>query len=387
MRHVKSIFVSICSLILISANAQEKKLSVSGYVSAMPSIIVQQQAETDIWWQGLVHNRLNFSGQIHKYFRVDVGMRNRFITGSEILLNPQGISYDAGWLDLSWNVKESKYAVLNTSFDRLHFTFEKDKWKLQLGRQRINWGQTFVWNANDIFNTYSFFDFDYPERSGCDAVRLTYYSNATSLLELAASINHNDEVTTAFLYRWNWKNIDFQIIAGEQSGKDLIIGGAVTSDVKGLNIRSEASYFHPVKNSIDTSGIVAVSLGLDYVFSNSLMLQAEALYNNVGKDVSNGSGLMALYAAPLSAKRLSICEWNVFAQVSYPFTPRLNGSLSGMYFIDMQSFYTGLSLDYSIITNLDFSFVAQYFYLNNENFPNGTNMHVFMGFARVKYSF
>jgi hypothetical protein len=314
-------------------------------------------------------------------------MRNRLIIGSDILLNPQSISYDQGWLDLSWNLKESKYAVLNTSFDRLHLTFEKDKWKLQLGRQRINWGQTFVWNANDIFNTYSFFDFDYPERSGCDAVRLTYYSNETSLLELAASINYNDEVTAAFLYRWNWKNIDFQTIAGEQSGKDLIIGGAITSDIKGLNIRSEASYFHPIKNIIDTSGIVAISLGLDYIFSNSLMLQAEALYNNVGKDVSNGSGLMALYAAPLSAKQLSICEWNIFAQVSYPLTPRLNGSLSGMYFIDMQSFYTGLSLDYSIITNLDFSFVTQYFYLNKENFPNRKDMHVFMGFARVKYSF
>ena len=387
MRHVKSILILLCSLMLISANAQEKKLSVSGYVSGMPSIIVQQQTETEVWWQGLVHNRLNFNGQINKYFRIDVGMRNRLITGSDILLNPQSISYDAGRLNLSCNIKESKFAVLNSSFDRLHLTFEKDKWKLQLGRQRINWGQTFVWNANDIFNTYSFFDFDYPERSGCDALRLTYYSNETSLLELAASLNRNDEVTTALLYRWNWKNIDFQVLAGEQAGKDIIIGGAITSDIKGLNIRSEASYFHPIKSIIDTSGIVAVSFGLDYVFSNSLMLQAEALYNNVGKDASNGSGLMALYAAPLSAKRLSICEWNIFTQVSYPFTPRFNGSLSGMYFIDMQSFFTGMSLDYSIITNLDFSFVAQYFYLNKDNFPNRKDMHVFLGFARVKYSF
>jgi hypothetical protein len=51
----------------------------SGYVSGMPSLIVQQpNAET--WWQALIHNRLNFSWQMTKYLRVDAGMRNRFIT-------------------------------------------------------------------------------------------------------------------------------------------------------------------------------------------------------------------------------------------------------------------------------------------------------------------
>jgi len=286
---------------------------------------------------------------------------------------------------LSWNwVETDNYpSLLNTTFDRLNITFEKNKWKLQLGRQRINWGQTFVWNPNDLFNTYSFFDFDYPERPGCDAFRTTYYHSETSSSELAVSANHENKVTAALMHRWNSNHVDYQIIAGSLAETDLVLGGALTSDIKGLNFRGEFSYFHPIKNLTDTSGIVAVSTGADYIFSNSLMLQTEVLYNNVSSN--NGYGLLAMYAAPLSAKNLSICKWNVFVNATYPITPRLNGSLSSMYFVDIKSCYAGFSLDYSIIENLDFSFFTQYFSTFGNSQPG--NMQVLLGFARLKYSF
>jgi hypothetical protein len=366
-----------CLLFFCQAlSAQE----LSGYVNGMPSVIVQQPGN-ETWWQALVHNRLNFGWQMTDHLRIDAGMRNRYIAGSQAMVNPASISNDPGWADLSWNWTEHKGGVGNTAFDRLHLTFEKGKWKLQAGRQRVNWGQTFVWNANDLFNTYSFFDFDYPERPGCDAFRGTYYHNATASSELAVSVNHDGKITAALMNRWNKKGIDYQIIAGQQAETDLVIGGAVTGDFNGLNLRSEMSYFHPIKNLTDTSGIVAIAVGADYIFSNSLMLQTEILYNNVGK----GGGLMDIYTAPLSAKRMSICDWNIFANATYPITPRLNGSLSSMYFVNIQSCYAGISLDYSLITNLDFSFIAQYFSTFG-NSPAG-NLNILLGFARLKYSF
>jgi len=360
----------------------------SGYVSGMPSFIIQ--SPTGDWllpsseWQALAHNRLNFSWQISEHLRFDAGMRNRFITGSEKMINPESIGADAGLIDMSWNWASGKNALLNTTFDRLNFTFEKNNWKLQAGRQRINWGQTFVWNPNDIFNTYSFFDFDYPERPGCDAFRTTYFHNETSSSELAVSVNRDSKITAALLHRWNRNNVDYQLIAGEQAETDLVLGGALTSDIKGLNFRGEFSYFHPIRNLADTSGIVALSVRADYMFSNTLMLQAEILYNNVGKDFSE-NGLMGLYSAPLSAKHLSICNWNIFAQASYSIVPRLNCSLSGMYFIDVKSRYTGISLDYSVIENLDCSIITQFF----STFGNSRlgDMKVLLGFARLKYSF
>jgi len=354
----------------------------SGYISGMPSIIAMHPGG-DTWHHILVHNRLNFGQQMTDSLRVDVGMRNRFITGSEAMLDPQGISHDPGWADLSWNWAEGSNALANTSFDRAFVTYEKDRLRLQVGRQRINWGQTFVWNPNDIFNTYSFFDFDYPERPGTDAFRGTYHHSATSSSEVAMSVNHENKITAAILHRWNSNNVDYQVIVGELAETDFVLGGSVTTDVMGLNLRSEISYFHPIKDRDDNDGTVAISVGADYIFSNSLMLQIETLYNSIGKNQPD-NGLAGLYAVPLSAKNLSVSEWNLFAQVSYPITPRLNGALSGMYFVDIQSYYAGVSLDYSLAANLDLSFIAQYFASFDNSLPN---TQMFMGFTRLKYSF
>jgi hypothetical protein len=349
----------------------------------MPSVIWQNQS-SDIWWQNLLHNRLNFGLQLSENLRVDAGMRNRLMTGSEAMIDPESAGSDNGWADLSWNWATGQKALGNTAFDRLNITFERDRWKLQLGRQRINWGQTFVWNPNDIFNTYSFFDFDYPERPGGDALRATYFHNETASTEFAVALNREGRATAALLHHWNWRNVDYQLIAGEQAETDIVVGGAWTGDFSGLNFRGELSYFHPVRHAADTGGTVAVSIGADYIFANSLMLQAEVLYNNVGNTFA-GNGLMGLYAAPLSAKYLSICDWNVFAQASYPVTPRLNASLSGMYFVDIQSCYAGLSMDYSVAENLDFSFIAQLF--STVGHSSLGDMRFLLGFARLKYSF
>ncbi len=375
----------LCIIHCSSLAAQEKKIEFSGYVSDMPSVIMPQQDSAWLW-ENLVHNRLNFGWQTFKHWRLDASMRNRLMSGNMLKQTgyAESIGFDKGWLDMSWNIIDSKNVLLNTTFDRLFITFEKNKWNLKLGRQRINWGQTLVWNPNDIFNTYSFFDFDYVERSGCDAFRGTYYHSETSSTELAASVDYSDKVTVALLHRWNHKNFDYQVMGGVLTESDIVVGGAWSGDFKGLNFRGEFSYFQPIENFADTTGVAAVSVGVDYLFKNSLMLQAEVLYNKQESTFS-GEGLLALYAAPLSAKHLSICDWNVFAQASYPVTPRLNVALSGMYFVDVQSCYTGLSVDFSVIENLDFSFITQYFTTIGKS--DLGDMQSWLGFLRLKYSF
>ncbi|MDR0711570.1 MAG: hypothetical protein LBF67_04390 [Prevotellaceae bacterium] len=381
-RGAKTLCASLC-LFCATLHSQAAAQELSGYVTGMPSVIAAQPSG-DTWWQAMAHNRLNFGWQLSKAWRVDAGARTRFITGSEAMVDPEATGADMGWADLSWSLASGKNALLNTSVDRLLVTLEKEKWQLQLGRQRINWGQTFVWNPNDIFNTHSFFDFDYPERPGCDAFRATCYHSETASSELAVSVSHEGKTTAALLHHWSWKNIDYQLIAGEQAQADVVLGGACTGDLGGLNLRGEFSFFHPLKNFSDTATTIAASVGLDYTFGSSLMLQAEALYNNVG-DIFAGSGLMGLYSAPLSAKYLSICDWNVFGQASYPVTPRLNAAVSTMYFVDVNACYAGISVDYSIAENLDFSFIAQYFStLGNSGL---SEMQTILAFTRIKYSF
>ena len=94
------------------------------------------------------------------------------------------IGSDQGFVDLSWNILNEQSFFLNTTIDRLWVDLNYGKFQARIGRQRINWGQTLVWNPNDIFNAYSFFDFDYIERPGSDAVRLQYYPGSSSALKL-----------------------------------------------------------------------------------------------------------------------------------------------------------------------------------------------------------
>jgi hypothetical protein len=356
-------FLVIASLagLACSLSAQKNRPELSGYLSNLASVVAQYP--TGEWrWENLLHNRLNAGWQFAERWRIDAGMRNRYIVG---------------------NIGEK--SKLHAAFDRLYLAFEQGKWNLQLGRQRVNWGQTLVWNPNDLFNAYSFFDFDYAERPGCDAFRATRYHSPTASTELAVSLSTSRRMTAALLHHWNLNSFDYQAMGGLYEGSDLVVGGAWSGDFGGLNFRGEFSIFQPLgKQPADSALSVAASVGVDYIFSNSLLLQAEALYNRAG-GASSSAGLMGLYAAPLSAKRLSVSDWNVFAQASYPLSPRLHSSISALCFAEIQSYYAGFTLDYSLAGNLDLSCIAQYF-ASTEKSALG-NMQVLLAFVRLKYSF
>jgi len=375
-----------------------------GYINDMPSGIWLNQPTSTFYWQNILHNRMNFGWQINKNFRFDASARTRLLTGSSQMLDANQINADKGVVDMSWNVFGGENAILNMSLDRLNFTFEKNKISLTLGRQRINWGQNFVWNPNDIFNTYSFFDFDYPERAGCDALRAIYYHSAVSSSEFAVSLSHKNEITAAAMHRWNWKNFDFQVIGGVINAggtkfsqnnyadsvsylpADLVIGGAWSGDIKGISCRGEFSYFHSLEKHSDweAKNTFTASVGLDYTFSNSLFLQTEALYNTINdENVLLGNGIIGIYSQPLSAKNLSFAKWNIFTQATYPFSPRLNGSVSSIYYPDRKGGYAGFSIDYSLIQNLNLALFMQTFYISLNPKP----LECFLGFVRLKYSF
>jgi hypothetical protein len=371
----------LCLLAALPAYAQE----ISGYVSDMPSLITLSPGGVT-WWQNQLHSRFNLGWQPAKLWRADAGIRTRLLTGSRAMVSAGGAEADGGWADLSWHWARGSRLSGHTAVDRLNVTFEQGKWKLQLGRQRINWGQTFVWNPNDLFNTYSFFDFDYPERPGSDALRVTWFHSETASLEAAASVNGDGRVTTAAQYRWNRHSVDYQLIVGEQAETDLVVGGAWTGDFNGLNFRGEFTCYRPFVRRAETGNVVALSVGVDYIFSNSLMLQAEALYNNAGNAVSV-DGLTGLYSAPLSSKRLSVCDWSLFAQAACPVTSRLNVSLSGIYFADIKSFYAGFTADCSLAENLDLSVIGQLFSSPDASPSAADGLRSGLSFVRLKYSF
>ena len=382
-------FLLFTSSLLAQEEEKEKKLVFDGYLSGMQNF---QFAEIDEDWliDNQFHNRLNFNYYANEFLTFSAQFRNRFMYGDNIRLNPNygdNFETDLGFFDLSSNILEEKSFLLNTQVDRIYMNFEKNKLSLRIGRQRINWGRTFAWNPNDIFNAYSFFDFDYVERAGSDAIRLQYYTSDVSNIDLAVKLNNDTNITAAALFHFNKWNYDWQILGGIYNQNDVVLGAGWAGNIKSLSFRGEMSYFRDKDNFLDTTGIFVSSLSFDYMLPNELMLQAEILYSK--KNNNNIANIMEQFAGTVTAKNLSISEWNAFVSMQYPVTPLLSASLSGMYFFDQKGIFLGPSIDYSVKENLDFSFVTQFFTLKTALEPNlpKERVNYFFGFLRLKRSF
>jgi hypothetical protein len=290
------------------------------------------------------------------------------------------IGMDPGCVDMSWNILKKQSFLLNTTIDRLWFDVNLGKFQIRIGRQRINWGQTLVWNPNDVFNAYSFFDFDYVERPGSDALRFQYYPGSSSAIEFAAKVDDDDDLTTAGLFRFNKWGYDFQFLAGYVNSEDIVTGTGWSGSFGSISFRGEASWFQPVKNFSDTSGRGLITIGFDKIFKNNSMAQMQLMYCNDPLDLNNFN---SFYTGNLSSKDLAFSKLSIFGQFSYSVNPLLNISVSAMWFPDLKGYFAGPSLDYSLAEDMDFSLFWQHF----DSMMAGTRVRINIGFLRLKYSF
>lgn len=374
----------------VFSQEKDKKYYLNGYLSQMNQMIIDS---IDGNWvnDGLIHNRLMFNYYGIKNLTFDLEVRNRVFYGETVKYTPNYGDYvgaDRGFVDLSFNLVEEPSFVINTAIDRLYFQYEIGKFKATIGRQRINWGATFVWNPNDLFNNYSFFDFDYAEKPGADAVYLQYFRNFASSLELAAKINADTALTVAMKYGFNALGYDFQVIGGMLDDNDVVAGVGWSGYISQLTFRGEGSYIHPIDNFVDTSGILLAAVGLDYMFPNSLTIMGEFLYNSAAQGL-NISNIYQIQSAPMNVKNLSFSKYSVVLQVSYPINPLINVSLAAMYMDANNMMFFSPNIGFSISQNVDFSFVAQVFTGEITNPITQKQQHLVMSllFARLKYSF
>jgi hypothetical protein len=338
-----------------------KSIELNGYLSGLQTIMFQEMDEE--WTtENLFHNRLNFNFYPFKNFIASAQFRTRLIYGETVKSYPgynERISADDGWLDLSFNISSGESYVFNTSIDRLYIQYTVGRFETTIGRQRINWGQTYVWNTNDIFNVYSYFDIDYIERPGSDAIRLKFYTDYTSSIELTAKIDSSDKITAAGMFHFNLYNYDIQFLGGVLNEQDYIAGMGWSGSIFTAGFRGEATYFHDINNLRDTSGMIMISSSLDYSFKNSIFLQGEFLYTN--KPLNPEGGFLGYYTSSLNVKSLAFTEYSIFTSVTYPFTPLLQGSLACMYFPKLKGFFSGPSLTYNMEENIDLGAYLQYF--------------------------
>lgn len=367
---------------IVLSQEKPKFLTVNGYLSFMQSVMFDSLSGPFVN-ENLIHNRLNFKGYLNENITFAAEFRNRLFTGDLVRIGTsysESIGSDQGWVDMSWNILDKQSFFLNTTLDRLWTDFNYGKFQARVGRQRINWGQTLVWNPNDIFNAYSFFDFDYVERPGSDAVRLQYYPDFSSAIELAVKADYENHLTTAALYRFNKWGYDIQFLAGYVNSEDMVAGAGWSGAIGSVSFRGEASWFRTADNFSHNSGTGILTAGFDKVFKNNSMVQMQVMYCNNPMDMTTFS---SLYSEKISTKDLAFSRFSSFGQFSYPVTPLLNVSISAMWFPDLQGYFAGPSLDYSLAANVDFSLFWQHF----EGQMTSTRTRINLGFLRLKYSF
>jgi hypothetical protein len=376
-------------LFIASADAQDGKKprnwTLNGHLQSMGTVWVQDwdgewQTQTDI------KNRLDFRWYPGKFF-VHIGMRNNFTFGMiPTMYYPYMAdlaAHDPGYFDMTRLISKDTSYFMITNFDRFLLRYSAGNFQATVGRQRINWGVNMVWNPNDIFNTFDYFDFDYVERPGCDAVHLQYYTGPTSSVEVAAKLDSEERLTLAGMYKFNKWSYDFQFLGGYMTG-DYVVGAGWSGQIKGAGFNGEMSYFHPEENFSDTSGVFISSIGFNYTFKNSLMLQFSGLYNSGGTTGPAGMGAGFFIAREISAKTFTLAKYSLFGNVSYPITPLFTCSLASMYNPSDKSVYAGPTFDFSLTSNIEFMITAQLFFGEQ-----GTEFGDYgkLAYGRLKWSF
>ncbi len=358
-----------------------------------------------LWYDNLTHNRLNLAWYPNEEISVFIEMRNRLFIGSRVSNVPnygELIDSNNDFFNLSYNVIDNENMVLNMMFDRLYVQWVKNDWEVKLGRQRINWGVNLAWNPNDWFNAYSFFDFDYEERPGSDALRVTYYTGVASSMEVAVKMADSpDHFVAAGMYKMNKFNYDIQLLGGYAQG-DVSVGTGWAGNLGLASIKGELTYFLPViETTANTqtdlggniipglerySSMFLAAISVDYSFKNSLYLNGSVMYSSIGDYDANlfGSAL-GQQLASFTVRDLSPYPWSSFIQASYQFSPLLFGGGAIMFYPGTNNFFINPMLTYSIVQNLDIDLIGQIFYGTNQN--GSYDAISKSAFVRLKWSF
>lgn len=225
---------------------------------------------------------------------------------------------------------------------------------IRLGRQRIAWGSGRFWNPTDLFNPNSPIQLEKEERNGVDALRLDRYSGALSTLQLVyAPGSARSESSLAGRFQANTAGFDLSGMAG-RFGEAWVIGWDFAGAVREMGVWGEAAY----TKLPGSEATVRAVLGAEYTLESQLSWMAELYYNGTGK--SRKQDYLLNSQAPGTPPGLA--RFYLGSGVGYPITPLFRWDLDSVINLNDGSFFTGSHFTYSVMTDLDWSIGAQFFF-------------------------
>ncbi len=386
-------FVLILSLGNVLSQEEEKKernWTLNGYLKYMGTYAVTTDVFTEsrnYLYDNLIHNRLNFKWYPFPNFKAVVEMRNRVFFGDQVRLNPLFGELTFRSADDFWTLsrywEDSSNVVLHMMFDRMYAQYSLGKFEVKAGRQRINWGINMAWNPNDIFNAFSFFDFDYEERPGSDALLLKYYTGIASSIEIAGKLAENfEDFTGAALWKINYKNYDVQFLGGV-TNENLVVGTGWAGNIKQAGFKGEGSYFHALDGARDTTNALVGTISLEYSWSKTF-LTGSILYSSNGSKSPSPLEQLLYYSGNISAKYLSPYTWSGLVNATYQFHPLVNGGVALIGYPGSSDAFINPLVTISVLQSLDLDLIAQLLFNDVDGSYGLTNQFYY---GRLKWSF
>lgn len=379
--------VFVLILMMLPAEAQlSDNLRISGYTQGMALRISAEMPEPigdETWLEYRIQNRLNVAWYPDSNWGFHWQMRTRLFAGDLVKDIPgyaNAIDTDEGLANLSWMPVDRNSWLLHYIPDRLYLEYDSGHWNIRVGRQRVNWGVAMITNPNDLFNIYSFYEFDYIERPGSDAVRIQRFLGFGSRFELVVSPDREIENSVAgLLYTFHSGGYDVQLIGAYYRNR-LAAGTGFAGNLFEAGLKGETMFYFGERHKNGDSNFNAIiTLSLDYMFSSGLFVVTEALYNKDG-----GRDEFQIFAEDLSPDNPSFSTWQFSTQGTYPIHPLVDGTLALIYYPDEDAVFIAPSMQWSVITDLDFLINAQFFLSgSNSAFNYAGNLVA----ASLRYSF
>lgn len=382
-------------LLLVSARAQETeipdstdveilakpdKFTFNGYIKNMHSLTFPKDFKS-LNATDLIHNRLNFKWMPFSDFILTVEFRNRLIWGDDVRYNPnikQLLRNPNEIADLSTAWFSNTSLIMHSNTDRLYADYKYKRVGIRMGRQRINWGISTLWNPNDLFNTYNFLDFDYEERPGSDAVKVTFDIGSFSGTEVAYYPgNKTTPRVLAGKYFFNTRGYDIQLITGI-FGNRFTAGFGWAGSIGDVGFKGETQFFSKITHEKIQ---VNVTLEADYVFESGWYLNGAFLINNNGIDSKIIHPQQINFT--FSPANLMPTRYNFLLAGGKQFSPLFSANLSVLYAPGTNLLLILPGISYSLGDNLTADIFWQSFFASLDQFEALNHR----GFLRLKYNF
>ncbi len=358
-------------------------LTLHGYVKGLSqTTFLRKLREAD--HTGILHARVNLAYACGEHWRFRLETRQRLFAGN--LLKQPGfthlIAMDYGFFRLSETGNFQGNLFWHGIVDRAAVSYRTDRLELIAGRQRINWGIGTVWNPNDVFNAFNFFDFDYEERPGCDGIRAIYNLKGRGSLEMAGSAgSERSDRKAALLWRSQIGRYDIQALGGKFDS--LVFAGAgFAGNLGQAGFKGEYNLYRGNASSVNDRYTLLATASLDYTFQNGWYLMGTYLYQSRG-----GKDLSALYNLSyqrLSPVHLMPLKHSFAGQLAKQINPVLNASFTSLYSPTSHLSIFMPSATCWMAQNWELTLLAQSLFARNNRLYQTLGSTVFL---RVRYSF